>query len=92
MQIVDIVHILYLEEILSVLLKIKHQINTLTCLNVVFSLKTMYILRMPFPLDIDQLGEASKKSFETNAKRSAAAAKYSSRFSGSVLSRALKEL
>ena len=29
---------------------------------------------------------------ETNAKRSAAAAKYSSRFSGSVLSRALKEL
>ena len=62
MQIVDIVHILYLEEILSVLLKIKHQINTLTRLNVVFSLKTMYILRMPFPLDIDQLGEASKKS------------------------------
>ena len=62
MQIVDIVHILYLEEILSVLLKIKHQINTLTRLNVVFSLKTMYILRMPFPLDIDQLGVRLQKN------------------------------
>ena len=56
----DIVHILSLTLTLSALLKIKLQINILTRLNVVFSIKQMFILIMKFPPDIDQL--ACKKN------------------------------